>query len=162
MVVGCGISKSVQYEHKPSESFYKNFEMKDEKIKNFTEDGILITIYFQEVRYDIYNIGFGFFTKEKSKKIYIKRIGFFGNNNKEYFKVENNFPINNELKVKGVFKDIYDNEIVYKNVERADIERFFGEGDKMYVTIDYVIDNNMKRIVFEVEKSIEKRVITPT
>nr|WP_289057524.1 hypothetical protein [uncultured Psychrobacter sp.] len=47
MVVGCGISKSVQYEHKPSESFYKNFEMKDEKIKNFTEDGILITIYFQ-------------------------------------------------------------------------------------------------------------------
>lgn len=161
-ITGCGVSESIRYQHQPSEYFYKDLNIDNPKLKPFIDNNVLMVCYIQDSNHDIYDIGIGFYTEKRLKKIYIKRLYFIGNNLNYSIDVDKNFLINENVSNRKNNNILFKNLLLLENIDEKNLVKFFNENNQMRVEVVYTIEGKNKKMSFIIERKIEKRVIFPT
>ena len=161
-IAGCQTAESIRYIHEPSSVFYEDLNMNHKEIKPFIDEGILIASSIVEADFEVYWIWLGFYTEKQTDSIKILKAKLVGNGLEKIIIIDEEFLIDeNEKRDSQVF-DLRTNGIKLIEINEEDLMKFVDKNNKMSIEVFYIIENDIEKMTFIIEKKVEKRIIYPT
>lgn len=156
-----GTSEIIDYNHRESELFIKDFNMDVKSLQPFFSDDILLTILINENPHNKYNIWVGCKSKSRQHPILIDYIVLENKNNKIRVEYQQNCYMEEYTTIDSITYSIFSGSVV----QVIDGEYLFeiSEPDKSFTLEVYYKQNNKPKITkFFIEKKTGKVINFPT
>lgn len=161
-LVGCQTAESIRYTHEPSSVFYEDLNMNHDEIKPFIDEGILFATSIVEADFGVYWIWLGFYTEKQTDSIKILEAKILGNGLEKLIFIDERFLIDENEQRDSQTYDLRTNGIKLIEIEAEDLMKFVNKDNILNIEITYVLKDEIKKMNFEIDRKIEKRVVYPT
>lgn len=160
----CGIEEMVNYEHEPSQKFYKNFEYDGIDMEDYVTNGILFVTSVKQINHSEYIVWLGLYSKMDSNKIVISKATIQGDNWEEKKKYDKEIQVNKQTQGYGLFE----NELRLFQIKGDLLEKTFPintNGDlllKVFYETPSDRSQPVKFIEFKIRRKVKKYTVFPT
>lgn len=156
----CKTAKDVQYHHEPSETFYKKFDFKSERLKTFKTNDILLVIDINKTTHTSYVAWLGLFSDKTDKSIKIDRAIIRGRDWKKEHSFGRGYKLNSYLPETKLFE--LDKGLKLFEVNSQDLKDSKEPDGDLSITVFYDSGSGPESMTFSVKRKVKKQMVFPT